>query len=103
MAFPFKTGVTGGNGLCYLNIAPAACLPLAWAEVRPWPHSSGGCQTLGFFHGVKGNTEGPERWLSLQLAGGVQSFLRASLQFSGLGRVRQTPERVRRQSCPSLG
>lgn len=55
-----------GEGVYYFHTAPAACGTRAWAEVRLGPHSSGSRGALGFFHGVKGNTEGLESTLSLQ-------------------------------------
>lgn len=47
-----------GSALETQPLIPA--IPLAWAEVRLWPHSSGGCQALGFFHGEKRNAIGPK-------------------------------------------
>lgn len=37
----------------------ACLLPLAWIEVRLWPHSSKGLCALGFFRGVGGSPERP--------------------------------------------
>ena len=52
---------------------------------------------MGFFHGAKGNSIGPKGWLSIQTE--EFTLVKSSLQFSGLGKAAQTPERMKRQCC----
>lgn len=74
-----------GQELCCLNLSPAGLpYPLPGLEVRLWPHSSKGPVPWDFsvvWREPRANVMG----LAVPATGGVQSFLRGSLQFSGPG------------------